>query len=174
MKKEKIFAASMLLIATVAFSSCKKEPVDNEKPVIQLVAPEEDEVIHPGSEVHFEVDLSDNVALESYKVNIHGAFDGHHHDHAAAALRAEGDSIIFEKTWLESDFIRAGETAIDGKKSVHIHHHLIKIPETINGKPLKEGHYHFMVYCTDRARQEAFVAREIVISSKGGSDHEHH
>jgi hypothetical protein len=107
------------------------------------------------------VTLSDNEALASYKVNIHGAFDGHEH---SATTRATEDSVAFEKTWMDSDFIVLGEEPIAGKRSVTIHHHLIEIPETVNGTPLKEGHYHFIVYCTDQAGQESFIAREIEIS----------
>lgn len=168
MKTRKI-PTILLLAAVAAFSSCAKEELDNEKPVIVLTAPEEDEAVLPGSDIHFEVTLSENEALASYKVNIHGAFDGHTH---SATTRATEDSVAFEKTWMESDFIVLGEEPIAGKRSVTIHHHLIEIPETVNGTPLKEGHYHFIVYCTDQAGQESFIAREIEISYEA-EEHQH-
>ncbi|MBK5194900.1 MAG: DUF4625 domain-containing protein [Proteiniphilum sp.] len=159
--KTRNIAITLLLAAVIALTSCEKEVTDNEKPVIVLTAPVEDEAVLPGSDIHLEVTLSDNEALASYKVNIHGAFDGHKH---SATTRATEDSVAFEKTLMESDFIALGEELIAGKRSVTIHHHLIEIPETVNGKPLKEGHYHFIIYCTDQAGQESFIAREILIS----------
>jgi|AGTN01.3.fsa_nt_gi hypothetical protein len=175
MKKEKLFLASIVLLGALAFTSCEKEEVDNEKPLIDLIAPEEDEAFQPGSDIHFEVEFSDNVALASYKVNIHGAFDGH--THSVVSTRAEEDAVEFEKTWMESDFIALGEEPISGKRSVTVHHHEIEIPATINeggiAKPIKEGHYHFTVYCTDEAGLESSVTREIVISSDA-EEHDDH
>lgn len=100
--KTRNIAITLLLAAVIALTSCEKEVTDNEKPVIVLTAPVEDEAVLPGSDIHLEVTLSDNEALASYKVNIHGAFDGHEH---SATTRATEDSVAFEKTWMESDFI---------------------------------------------------------------------
>lgn len=176
MKKNVLFLTSLILLGTAAFTSCEKDDVDNEKPVIRLIAPEEDEEIRPGSDIHFDVEFSDNVALASYKVNIHGAFDGHTHS-ATLSTRAEEEGEPFERTWLESEFIALGDEPIAGKRSVTVHHHHIVIPETITvdgvEKPIKEGHYHFMVHCIDEAGLETFVAREIVISSEA-DEHDHH
>ena len=183
MKKSVIFLA-VLTIATVGFVSCENENLDNEKPVVQIVSPVEDEMVRPGNDIHFEVELSDNVALSSYKVNMHGAFDGH--DHGVGGTRntinlTETDSVEFSKTWLESDFIALGEEPIAGMRNATIHHHHIEIPatitRTINGEqkemPLKEGHYHFIVYCSDESGQESFATTEIVISYDA-DDHDHH
>lgn len=168
---KKLFLVSILAVGALSLSSCKEQFKDTEKPVINLIAPLEDEGIRPGSDIHFDMELSDNEGLKSYKVNIHGAFDGHTHK---APQRAEGDSIAFEHTWTEADFIKAGaKESIEGKKSAKIHHHYIVIPSEINGKPLKEGHYHFMVYCTDMAGNESMMAREIEISYTA-EEHDHH
>src|SRR5690554_5179724 len=176
MKKNVLFLTSLILLGTAAFTSCEKDDVDNEKPVIRLIAPEEDEEIRPGSDIHFDVEFSDNVGLALYKVNIHGAFDGHTHS-ATLSTRAEEEGEPFERTWLESEFIALGDEPIAGKRSVTVHHHHIVIPETITvdgvEKPIKEGHYHFMVHCIDEAGLETFVAREIVISSEA-DEHDHH
>src|SRR5690554_389103 len=171
-----LFLMSLVVLGGTLLTSCEKEEIDNEKPVIRLIAPEEDEAIRPGSDIHFDVEFSDNVALGSYKVNIHWG-EGHTHS-ATLSTRAEEEGEPFERTWLEREFIALGDEPIAGKRSVTVHHHHIVIPETItvNGveKPIKEGHYHFMVYCTDEAGQEAFVAREIVISYDAEEhDHDH-
>lgn len=168
---KKLFLSSIVALAAVSFVSCEKDEVDNKAPVINLIAPENDEPINPGSEIHFEVNFSDNVALGTYKVNIHGAFDGHSHNHAVT--KATGDSLAFEKTWLEQEFIAAGEEPISGKRSTTVHHHKITIPTEVNGKPLRSGHYHFLVYCTDKAGIESFTAREIFISYDA-EEHNHH
>ena len=245
----------LLFAVLTAFTSCEKELNDNENPVIVLSSPVEDAKIRPGSAIHFEVTFSDNEALASYKVNIHGAFDGHGHSTSTAAVtgrapieaggatgtygsfttgaagatgtsggfttgvagatvssggfttgvagatfnsgslttgaegvktgtgdaatrvgvattRAAGDSVAFEKTWMESDFIALGEEPVSGKRSVTIHHHLMQVPDSIDGRPVKEGHYHLTLYCTDQAGQESYIAREILISYDA-EEHQH-
>lgn len=160
----------VLVTSAVIFSSCEKTDVDSQKPVIRLISPADEEAIKPGSSVHFEAELSDNVSLASYKVNIHGAFDGHTH---SVVTRAETDVLAFEKTWIEADFVKLGEQPVKGKKNATLHHHHIQIPENINGKPIKEGHYHFTIYCTDEAGNESFVAHEIEISYSAAAHSEH-
>lgn len=160
---KKYFLTTVIALIALSFVSCEKNEADNQAPVIHLVAPEEDEPVKPGSGIYLEAVFSDNVALGKYKVNIHGSFDGHSHGHAA--VRAAEDSVAFEKTWLDDEFVVAGEEPIAGKRSVTVHHRKIVIPTEINGKPIKEGHYHFMIHCTDRAGNESLAAREIVISS---------
>ena len=182
--KKTLYFTGIVLWGAVAFTACEKVDVDREKPVITVMKPAEDEVVTPGSAIRFEVEFSDNEALASYKVNIHGAFDGHEHNAAVKAagrnevvaaadyetglrpfgMRAATDSVAFEKTWAESDFIALGATPIAGGKKVTVAHQYIVIPENLNGKPLREGHYHFIVYCTDQSGQESFVSHEIFIS----------
>lgn len=171
---KKLFLVSIVLLSTFVMISCEKNKKDTEKPTIKLIEPENGDALKPSDKgIHFEVEFTDNEALGSYKVNIHPAFDGHTHEQAAPQFAA-GDSIAFEKTWLESEFIAAGEQSIEGKRNVTIHHHKIVIPTTVNGKPLKEGNYHFMVTCSDKARNETFVACNIKISySAKEHDHEH-
>ena len=58
---------------------------------------------------------------------------------------------------------------ISGKKTAHIHHHDIVIPA--NATP---GDYHLMVYCTDAAGNETYIARNIVLSTTAEGDDHHH
>ncbi|MBF6596963.1 MAG: DUF4625 domain-containing protein [Fermentimonas sp.] len=171
--KKSVLITAIVLKAVLGLVSCDSENLDNERPVVKVILPSEDELVIPGSDIHFEVEMSDNAALSSYKVNIHGAFDGHGHGEAlSATTRAASDSVEFSRTWLESDFIALGEEPISGKTKVSVKHHHMKIPasvtRTIDGEqkemPLKEGHYHFIVYCTDEAGQESFASKEIFIS----------
>ncbi len=167
---KKVFFTTVMAISAFVFLSCEKKSIDAERPVIKLIAPEEEEGIKPGADIHFDLELTDNVALGSYKVNIHPNFDGHHHAVARGANVNDGG---FNKTWEEKEFIAKGEEPVKGKKSAKIHHHHIVIPREINGKPIKEGEYHFMVHCTDMAGNDNYVARNIIISS-GAEEHEHH
>lgn len=194
--KKSLYITGIVLLSAMAFTACDKDSVDTEKPVITVMKPSVDEAVTPGNAIHFEVQFSDNEALASYKVDIHGAFDDHGHTAVAgrnavtvttdigtelsgidmravtgngtellgAVTRAATDSVAFEKTWIESNFSALGEAPIAGRTQARVAHQHIVIPASINGKPLREGHYHFIVYCTDQSGQESFVAQEIFVS----------
>lgn len=182
-----ILKLGLLFLGFISLVGCEKESVDNERPLIKVISPADDEHVLPGSDIHFVVEFSDNVALSSYKVNIHGAFDGHTHgvvrSHGSArslTAQTSEEHVEFQKTWLENDFISLGEEPIAGKRTARVDHHLLKIPTTIamsiDGEqkemPLKEGHYHFIVYCTDESGLESFAAQEVFISYDA-DDHNH-
>ncbi|MDR2027577.1 MAG: DUF4625 domain-containing protein, partial [Prevotellaceae bacterium] len=130
-------------ICFLAFNACKEDS-DTVKPVINLIEPEDGDSLHIGDDVHFKVEFSDNEALASYKVDIHPNFDNHSH----AVTKHDDDDdetvdFVYEKSW----------STISGQKNASVHHHEIVIPE--NATP---GHYHLMVYCTDAAGNESYVA----------------
>jgi hypothetical protein len=139
-------------IFAFGFTACEKES-DTVKPVIQLIDPSEGEILQIGSDVHFEMELSDNEMLGSYKVEIHANFDGHEH---GTKSEVEPSPFFFERSW-----------DVSGQKNTSVHHHEIVIPETAT-----PGNYHLMVYCTDASGNEAHVARTVVLSHEGG-EHEH-
>ena len=143
-----------MAISFLFFTSCSSDDDgDTVKPVINLIAPADGSTLKIGDAhgVHFDMELSDNVMLKSYKVNIHSNFDGHTHS------KASGKTVdfTFNKSW-----------DVTGKNT-NVHHHEIVIPE--NATP---GNYHLMVYCTDAAGNESYVARNIVLSHDG-EVHEH-
>jgi uncharacterized membrane protein len=147
---------TMAAVLAISISSCdREEAADTVKPVINLIEPEEGDVLQIGSSVHFEMELSDNEKLHSYKVDIHNNFDGHTHTKA----EAEDDTFpfAFTRSWTED---------VEGKKNADIHHHEIEIPE--NATP---GAYHLEVYCTDAAGNEAHVAINIELSHEGEEHH---
>jgi len=150
MKTKTILAVLSLLTFTILFNACSDDDSDTTKPVITLNAPIEGAVLKIGSNIHFDMDLEDNEMLRSYKVEIHSNFDGHGHTKADAG---ETVDFSFNRTW-----------DVSGNKSKHEHHHDIAIPE--NATP---GAYHFMVYCTDEAGNESYVARSITLSYDGDS-----
>lgn len=150
----------LMAITSVFFSSCDKDDEgDTTKPVINLIEPEDGDVLKIGDEhgVHFEMELSDDVMLKSYKVDIHPNFDGHVHSAALKSSSSETVDFTFNKSW-----------NVSGQKNAAIHHHEIKIPA--NATP---GNYHLMVYCTDAAGNESYLACNIVLSTEGEEEHEH-
>jgi hypothetical protein len=142
----------VLLSGAVFFNSCDKE--DTKKPVINLIEPEDDEVLFTGTEIHFEAEFSDDTELASYKIDIHFN-DGH--IHKSSGLEEEVE-FSFQKSW---DFE-------PGKKNALIHHDEIVIPEFIEGKPVKSGYYHFIVFCTDKAGNESYISVDIEIERPVG------
>lgn len=142
----------LMAIFSLSFISCNPDDEgDTVKPVINLLEPAEGDILKIGDDhgVHFDMELSDNVMLKSYKVNIHSNFDGHKHArfHAHARSSEATVNFSFNKSW-----------DVTGKNT-SIHHHEIVIPE--NATP---GNYHLMVYCTDAAGNESHIARNIVLS----------
>jgi hypothetical protein len=151
--KFKFSMICLMAIASVFISACDKDDEgDTVKPVINLIEPEDGDILEIGDEhgVHLDMELSDNEMLKSYKIDIHSNFDGHAHTRAAA----ETVDFAFSKSWDVSG------------KNVSVHHHEIKIPA--NATP---GDYHLMVYCTDAVGNESYVARNVVLSTEGGEHH---
>lgn len=146
--KTKIYTIAALF-GMLFVTACSKENLKSDvtKPVIELISPQEDATIQIGNAhgVHFEMKLSDDHALKSYKLNIHSNFDGHeHHTHSRASQTVD---FKFDKVY-----------DVSGLKNTTVHHHDIVIPE--NATP---GNYHLMVFCTDEAGNEAVVARDIIL-----------
>ncbi len=157
MKTKFYFSAACLLAASsLLFMSCEKDDkTDVTKPVIKLNAPKEGEALKIGDEhgVHFDMDLSDDVMLKSYQIDVHNNFDNHSHTKSDDGTEA----FAFKRSY-----------DVSGKKETHIHHHDIKIPA--NATP---GKYHLMVHCLDAAGNESFIERNVVLS-KDAKGHEHH
>ena len=75
-----LFLSIISIITSISFTSCSNDNEgDTTPPVINLTAPTEGAVLKIGSDIHFDMELSDNEMLSSYKVEIHNNFDGHNH-----------------------------------------------------------------------------------------------
>lgn len=146
MKNVQLFAIALALAAFIY--ACDKTDDDTTKPAIELEEPADGDTMFIGYDAHLEMELSDNVKLKSYKVDIHSAFDDHGHSKSATLDVA----WTFTKSW-----------DVSGMKNAHIHHHEITVPATINGSPIAKGKYHFMVYCTDEAGNESYVVRDVIV-----------
>jgi len=157
--KTRLFISAICLLTGVFFSACDKDDKgDVTPPVIKLAEPEEGDELLIGDKhgVHLEMDLSDDVELKSYSINIHSNFD--HHDHHGTTKAAnETKAFSFNKVYDDAN----------GKKNHHVHNHDIVIPA--NATP---GDYHLMIYCTDAAKNETYIARNIKLSTTA-KKHEH-
>ncbi|MCP1996787.1 DUF4625 domain-containing protein [Flavobacterium sp. HSC-61S13] len=149
MKTIKIFSI-IALGAFFSLASCSSDDnnVDTVRPNLNLKAPAEGAVLVAGKDVHFDMEVSDNVMLGSYKIDIHNNFDNHNHPSSVSFKEAEPTvDFVFNRVW-----------ALDGQKNADIHHHEIIIPA--NATP---GKYHFVVYLLDAAGNETKEARNITI-----------
>ncbi len=173
-----IFVLSILSV--VGFSSCTTgdDGIDTEKPVVILNAPAEGARLEAGKDIHFDMELSDNEALGSYKVDIHGNFDGHehggeNHTHSIVVLHDDHDHDHDQENELRTPFkYQHVWDDIFGQRNAHVHHHEIVIPADA-----KRGSYHFMVQVLDKAGNQSMVFRSIEIvgpgEGEGGHDHDH-
>jgi hypothetical protein len=152
--KTKFYIASICFLTICSFFFFSCDNGDTEKPVINLIEPENGEALLIGGDVHFEAEFSDNEKLASYKIEIHSNFDGHTHDLRAGSAE-ETVNFTFAQTY-----------DLSGKKNADVHHHDIKIPE--NATP---GDYHLMVYCTDAAGNESHIAISAVLSHDAEEHH---
>jgi hypothetical protein len=152
MKQTTFFA---IAVTFALFSiSCTSDVKDTTKPTIVLHEPAEGDTLFIGHEVHLDVELSDDIKLGSYKVDIHSNFDGHGHA-VPALVKSETAADVawsFSKSWDVSD-----------KINTDIHHHEIIVPDSINGSPIAAGNYHFSVYATDAAGNESKVIVGVVV-----------
>jgi len=149
MKKLKYLTAIMLLTVVLFATSCEKDEEDTQKPVITIEGPEQNEVLYLGSGIHFEVEFSDDTELKSYKVDIHSNFDGH----TDKSTQHDSISWSFQKSW----------NFDAGQKNALVHHHEIVIPKEYDGKEISQGNYHLMIYCTDAAGNESWIAIPVKI-----------
>ncbi|APA91928.1 DUF4625 domain-containing protein [Myroides sp. ZB35] len=171
--KQLKYIASVTLLSSILFTSCLKSDsdVDTQKPVIVLNAPEEGANLEAGETIHFDMDVSDNIALGSYDIDIHSA-EGHTHTHSVSVRHADHDhdhdhddeenahrkSFKYKNSWDD----------IYGQRNAHIHHHEILID-----KEAKRGEYHFVVKVLDKAGNQAMEFRTVNIVNPGEGDHDH-
>ncbi len=142
LKKYFTLLISLLLVSALTVS-CSKDDEDTKKPEIELINPQDHDEFHPGENIHFEASFSDDTELSEYKIDIH--FDDGH-DHKTVR---DGDH--------EWHYVHTAE--LSGRNQMV--HHDISIPEDA-----KHGHYHFMVFCTDKAGNESFIKIDIEIEGE--------
>lgn len=139
------FLIASILVGLIAAVSCKKDEKDTTPPQIMLVEPEDHDVFKIDSlgsvEIHFNATFTDNEELGSYKIDIHSA-EGH--SHKSMRLTTAFDTLI--------------TGTLSGKQYiVHQHIHIPHFPVA------DTGHYHVLVFCLDKAGNQATTYRTVEI-----------
>lgn len=154
MKTRLILTAFSLL--SFVFVGKANNPVtqqDSTGPRVTLIAPGENDILQIGKAIHFDMELSDDVMLGTYRVEIHNNDDGHAHNGTTEGIYPS----VFDKTY-----------DVSGSKQQNVHHHGIVIPADA-----KEGLYHFMIYATDASGNTTQLARTVLISKQAGTNYHH-
>lgn len=161
MKKVLLTTIAFALLM-LSFSSCGDDD-DPTKPVIENLIPTEGQSLQIGKTIHFEVDLSDEVGLRKYLINIHNNFDGHGNHKSAGSEIPEGTQPFeFNGSWMTDD---TGES-LEGQKKVHIKHFEITIPETVKGEPTSPGKYHFLLQVINKDGRQTVASRNIELTNE--------
>lgn len=124
------FLAAIVMLQTGCGSD---ESVDNKKPEIEILSPQTGAEFAPESAIHFQAKFSDNIALGSYRIEIHYNDDGHSH----GRLTETGQPFEYENTG-----------SFNGKREAEIE---VSIPISHDAA---HGEYHIGVHCTDEAGNE--------------------
>jgi hypothetical protein len=153
MKRHSIYFLVFLILVV---SSCKKEEIDETKPIIDYSAttafPVNCSVVQKGESFTFEVLFSDNVELGSYSIDIHHNFD--HHSHSTEVETCELDPI---KTPVNPFLFIQSYTIPSGQKE-YTASETIDIPDDVD-----VGDYHFMYKVTDASGWQSIVGFSIKI-----------
>lgn len=149
--KSNILKYSFAAIIALGIASCSSDDdgfVDNEKPTIQIKEPLNEAHLHVGETINVDALLGDNVALSTYKIDIHFAGDGHTHEHKAATT----DWAYNVVETIEGDNVKSYQVT-----------KTIEIPDGITS-----GAYHFGILAIDKSgnEQQSYIELDIV-------DHDH-
>lgn len=147
MKRLSIFPIIFLTI--VFLSSCEKEePIDLEKPVIDLTSSEAFPIycdtLYFGESFEFKSFFYDNAELGSYSIDIHHNFD--HHSHSTEVTECSLSPIkepVNPFRFIEDYAISEGVNKLETNRS-------IPIPSGNDTGLYDEGDYHFFISLTDK------------------------
>src|SRR5690554_421894 len=143
MKNIKFIILWLLSLSLISVSCSNDDSqTDTQKPSIALITPQDEQVFEAGEQIHVQANFTDNVALASYKIDIHYAGDGHQH---RTLSEDENQQWAYETTG-----------SLSGTSdTIHID---ILIPTDA-----EEGHYHFGVYAVDASGNQQVVWSEIEV-----------
>lgn len=128
-------------------SSCSKEAVDNEKPLISFsfddAAPRPCDTARLGDTLLVSVRFTDNVELGSFRIDIHHNFD--HHSHSTEAVSCQHDP----KKPAVNPYVFVGVYEIPSGKQSYDAKVKIQLPQQNSSGLLQPGDYHFFISLTD-------------------------
>lgn len=136
-----------LLLLLLAFQACIDDEDgiarDTNAPHIQLIQPKDSSAFYAGQPVPFEAIFEDDMALSEFEIGIHDNFTNHDH----------GKTQILGWAYKQS-------FQIEGKKA----HERMEIDIPKDAYP---GEYHFIVFCLDKAGNQAdFVEHTFYINAE--------
>lgn len=144
MQIRKKYAVMALMTAFTIACKKDKEPIDSEKPTIDIRAesafPKQCSQIKRGSTVTFRAQLSDNVALGSYSIDVHHNFD--HHSHSTEVEECTLEPIKKPV----KPFVLVKSVNIPGQVQQYDAQLQIDVPADVD-----PGNYHFMIRVTDQS-----------------------
>lgn len=152
--KNKSIYFFLALFTTFIITSCSSDDdggTDTVPPTIAIIEPHDDDVFAPGDFIEIEIEFTDNVALASYKIDIHYSGDGHSHDLMGG----------FQWEYEESGTLSGTSQTVTTS---------VQIPEFLGDIAIEEGAYHFGVYCLDAAGNETVVWQMIEVDTHAGHD----
>ncbi|WP_343563154.1 DUF4625 domain-containing protein [Sphingobacterium sp.] len=137
---------ALVALITVSTIACKKEKenIDSEKPTIDISGatafPKQCSQIKRGSTVTFRAQLSDNIALGSYSIDVHHNFD--HHSHSTEVEECTLEPIKKPV----KPFVLVKSVNIPGQPQQYDAQLQIDVPADVD-----PGNYHFMIRVTDQS-----------------------
>ena len=144
--KYSYIGAIILCLSAWSLGSCKKNEVDETRPVIsEITEPLMNDTFLSGSELHVDLKVSDNDELSQLKIDIHSAEDGHSHGKVDASSYWETVVIV----------------DLSGKEQLV--HEDIAIPADA-----ASGTYHVIITAVDKSGNMSDVSeRDIFIQNSG-------
>jgi len=134
-------------LLTIFVTSCEKDK-DTTKPIITIQLPNIGDTVKLGADINYDVYFEDDIELKAYKIDIHSNTDGHSHE----------KSTTIGGVW---DYEYSADFNIGSKKDRIVGK--VPVPKTVENIETKTGAYHFIIYCTDAAGNEAWIAKSIVV-----------
>jgi hypothetical protein len=135
---------SLVFIALVLFTTCKKSEIDDQKPEIDMsiagAFPANCDTLYLGETFTFKAMFTDNAQLGSYSIDIHNNFD--HHSHSTEVSECNLSPIKQPV----NPFLFIHEYDIPEGNIKHEANISITIPEGYD-----EGDYHFFISLTDHS-----------------------
>jgi len=143
----------LLLIAGFTLASCiDKKNTEEEKPVIEILAPAPCDTLHFGSSFLFSIKVTDNSGLGNVSMDLHNNFGHHNHgDHETCVMDAVKKPINpHENNWFFS---------LPSDSVSYVFDTLLTLPRMKNDTTqFDTGDYHFHIYATDQDGYQSFTS----------------
>ncbi|MBN2764963.1 MAG: DUF4625 domain-containing protein [Paludibacteraceae bacterium] len=148
-----------MLLLSVVLSSCDDFLKDEEPPVINISGsdafPKNCVTVYRGESFYFKIELTDNIELGSFSVEMHHNFD--HHTHSTSPTQCEMGAV---KNAL-NPLLYIKEFPIPEKLKEYWATGTIFVPANMD-----TGDYHFMIRVTDASGWQTFEGISVKIGDR--------